>query len=233
MLVVVGAAGGVGCTTVAVALAAWSARRRSTLLVDLIGAVPTALGLSPGGPALAAWSATDAPPPSALLDLERAVGPGLSLLATDRPLPVTPVPAAGYGAGRQVALRFELLAALLAADGRAVIVDAGRLDAAPPPVVDAGHPTLVVARGRRRARGGEGPGGAMVGPGPRLDHRADGVVVIDERGRGPGAGRVAHALGVPLVARIPVHGSVVRAAEAGTLARRPPRALRPLRPLVP
>ena len=76
------AKGGAGTTTTAVALA--DIRRRShrttdTLLVDLAGDLPAALGLSDPDLGVTEWLASDAGP-EALTRIEREVADGVSLL---------------------------------------------------------------------------------------------------------------------------------------------------------
>ncbi|HYX44837.1 MAG TPA: hypothetical protein VE760_07320, partial [Acidimicrobiales bacterium] len=74
--------GGSGTTVVSAALALVLASAGQTLLADLAGDVPAALGLSgPGGPGLSDWLAAGRDvPDDALARLEVEVGPRLRLL---------------------------------------------------------------------------------------------------------------------------------------------------------
>src|SRR4051794_637388 len=102
------AKGGSGTTVVAASMAALLARRQPTLLVDLDGDLPAALGMADDDRAgVRDWlAAGDRVAPDALGRLELAAGPRLSLL---------PFGAAGAQA---VSGRADVLLALLAADGR-------------------------------------------------------------------------------------------------------------------
>lgn len=207
--------GGVGTTVVSVALATTLARIHAldggALLVDLDGDAPATLGLpDPRDPGLTGW--TTAGPDvaaDALARLELSVGPDLALLPRGRG---APGPAA----------RHEVLARLLAAEDRPVVVDAGVIGPDSPalPLVAEASRSLLVTRacylGLRRAID--------------LPVRPSGVVLLREPGRAMGRDDVEHVVGAPVVADIPVDPSVARAVDAGVLSRRIPRALaRPLR----
>lgn len=210
--------GGVGTTVVAVAIALLLARRDgAALLVDAAGDGPAVLGLpEPTGPGLADWLAVGAEvAPDGLTRVERAVTGGLGLIPRGgRPL-VRPD-------------RAEVLAGVLAAEPRSVVIDAGRLGAGGAGacggsedeevrriLASSAQPSLLVTRpcylALRRA----------------VDRpiRASGLVVVDEPGRALGAGDVAEVLGVPVVAEVPVDPGVARAVDAGLLASRFPRLL--------
>jgi len=205
--------GGVGTTVVSAALASTLARAADggALLVDLAGDLPAALGLpDPNDPGLSGW--TRAGPDvagDALARLELSVGRDLSLLprGRGRPGPVE---------------RHEVLARLLAADHRPVIVDAGVVDVDSPclSLLAEASRSLLVARAcyltlRRAAN-------------PPV--RPSGVVLITEPGRSLDRADVESVVGAPVVAEIPLDPAVARAVDAGLLARRLPRALeRPLR----
>lgn len=207
--------GGVGTTVVSVALATTLARVHAleggALLVDLGGDAPATLGLpDPRDPGLTGWTAAGADVAAdALARLELSVGPHLALL-----------PRGGGPPGP--AARHEVLARLLAADDRPVVVDAGVVGPDSPalPLVAEATRSLLVTRacylGLRRAID--------------LPVRPSGVVLLREPGRTMGREDVEHVVGAPIVADIPVDPSVARAVDAGVLARRIPRALaRPLR----
>jgi len=141
--------------------------------------------------------------------LELSVGPDLALLPRGRG---APGPAA----------RHHVLARLLAAEPRPVVVDAGVVGPDSPalPLVAEATRSLLVTRacylGLRRAID--------------LPIRPSGIVLLREPGRAMGREDVEHVVGAPVVADVPVDPSVARAVDAGVLARRVPRALaRPLR----
>lgn len=205
------AKGGVGTTVVAAALAVLlaGADDGGALLVDLDGEAPAALGLpDPPAAGLGAWFASgDAVPPDGLGRLEVPVGSGLSVLARGEG------PLGDLG-------RAELLAALLAAEPRAVVVDCGRLgggadDEVRRALAAAAPHSLLVTRpcylGLRRALA--------------LPVRPSGVVLVAEPGRALGADDVEHVLEVPVVLEVPLDPAVARAVDAGLLAARVPRSL--------
>ncbi|MBW8824913.1 MAG: hypothetical protein JF603_00980 [Acidobacteria bacterium] len=202
-----GAKGGSGTTVVAAALATLLARAQgAALVVDLDGDLPGVLGLpEPDGPGIAEWlAAGEGVPPDALGRLEVRVTAGLALL---------PAGAPGQWA---VEGRGDVLAALLAADPRPVVVDCGsqpvghRLAVA----AAAAHSLLVLrpcALALRRAQ--------------RSPLRPSGVVLIDEDGRALGPDDIEAALGVPIRAIVPWARSIARAADGGLLAGRLPGGL--------
>lgn len=202
--------GGVGTTVVSVALATTLARVHAldggALLVDLAGDVPATLGLpDPRDPGLTGWtSAGEDVAADALARLELSVGPGLALLPRGRG---RPGPAA----------RHEVLARLLGAEARPVVVDAGVVGPDSPglPLASEASRSLLVTRacylGLRRA--------------VDLPVRPSGVVLLREPGRTMGREDVETVVGAPVVADIAVDPSVARAVDAGVLARRVPRAL--------
>jgi hypothetical protein len=207
--------GGVGTTVVSVALASTLARVHAldggALLVDLDGDVPATLGLpDPRDPGLSGWTSAGAEVAAdALARLELSVGPHLSLLPR------------GRGAPGPVA-RHEVLARLLAAEARPVVVDAGVVGPDSPglPLVAEATRSLLVTRacylGLRRAID--------------LPVRPSGIILLREQGRTMGRDDVEHVVGAPVVADVPVDPAVARAVDAGVLGRRLPRALaRPLR----
>ena len=207
--------GGVGTTVVSVALATTLANVHAldggALLVDLGGDVPATLGLpDPRDPGLTGWTAAGPDVAAdALARLELSVAPHLALLPR------------GLGPPGPTA-RHEVLARLLAAEARPVVVDAGLVGATSSalPLVAEATRSLLVTRacylGLRRAID--------------LPVRPSGVVLLREPGRTMGREDVEHVVGAPVVADIPVDPSVARAVDAGVLAHRIPRALaRPLR----
>ena len=202
------AKGGAGTTVVSVSLAMVLARSHDagSLLVDLAGDVPAALGLAdPGDPGLSGWlTAGSAAPADALARLELGVGPGISVLAR------------GTGALTD-ASRAPVLAEVLAADPRPVVIDCGLISASPVAAVLAGAAThsLLVTRAcylalRRAAT-------ATVRP--------SGVVLVNEPGRALTRADVELVVGAPVRAEIAVDAAVARAVDAGLLAARLPRSL--------
>jgi hypothetical protein len=211
------AKGGSGVTVVAALLALARARADGeVLLVDLAGDLPAVLALGPlVGPGLGEWVAAPTAPPDALGRLEVPVVDGVTLLPRGR----------GTLAVRE---RTDLLASLLVADGRTVVVDAGVLapaageDDSPPaqPLVARADHSLLVIR----------PCYLAVQRAARLTLRPTAAIVVDEDGRALDAHDIANVLGVPVVATLPVEPAIARAVDAGLLVTRPPRrACRALR----
>lgn len=207
--------GGVGTTVVAAALATTLARIHAAdggaLVADLAGDMPVALGLpDPRDPGLTGWTAAgDDVAGDALARLELSVGPGLALLPRGRGRPGP-------------AERHRVLARVLGADPRPVVVDAGVVTAESPvlPLVGEATRSLLVTRacylGLRRAL--EAP------------VRPSGVVLVTEQGRSMGPADVESIVGAPVVAEVPIDPTVARAVDSGLLSTRLPRALeRPLR----
>jgi len=207
------AKGGSGTTVVAVALATVLSRSSpaGAVLADLAGDVPAVLGLpEPDGPGLLDWLAAGADVPvDALARIELAGPGGLRVLPRGRP---AASPEAGSGG------RGDVLAAVLAADPRPVVVDCGRVDAgdgSSAVVAAAAERSLLVLRpcflGLRRA--------------VDAPIRATGVVLLTDDARILGAADVEATLGIPVVARVRVNDAVARAVDAGLLAGRVPRTL--------
>lgn len=198
------AKGGAGTTVVAAALGLLHAsHQRGTVLADLSGDLPAALGSAePASPGLAEWSRAGDVPVDALARLELAIRPQLALLPR--------------GTGAFDTSRADVLAAVLAADGRVVVADCGTdPDDAAFAVALAADRSVLVTRpcflALRRAVGA------------RL--RPSEVVLIGEPGRALRAGDIATTLGVPVSAEIALDPAIARAVDAGLLARRLPRAL--------
>jgi hypothetical protein len=202
------AKGGAGTTVVAVALALVMARTapEGALLVDLAGDVPAVAGL-PDGPyavGVSDWL-REGPlvPADGLARLEIAVGRGLALLPR--------------GHGPLVVERAHALAALLSADPRPVVVDAGLVsgDGLAAVVAASAAESLLVTRpcflALRRA---------VVAP-----VRPSAVVLVAEEGRALTASDIEAALGVPVRAEVSVTAQVARAVDAGVLMARLPRSL--------
>lgn len=207
--------GGAGTTVVATALATTLARSRpdGVLLVDLAGDVPAALGLpDPRDPGASGWlGAGSDVAADALARLELDVGPGLALL----PRGCGPL-------GPAEAARGEVMAGLLAADHRPVVVDAGVVVGEGPAAAMAtvGTPSLLVTRACYLAlrRAATAP------------IRPSGVVLVSEKGRRLTRRDVEHVVGAPVVAEIAVDPRIAQAVDSGMLtARLPGRVERSLR----
>lgn len=178
-----------------------------TLLVDLAGDVPAALGVpDPGGPGLSDWLAAGADVPhDALVRLEVEVAPGLRLLGRG-----------GNGGEPAGAGRGEGLTAALAADRRSVVADCGRAEEDAQLAVAAGAGlSLMVLRpcylALRRA---------LAAP-----IRPSGIVLVGEDSRSLARRDVEEVLGVPVRAEVSYDPAVARAVDAGLLSTRVPRAL--------
>ena len=213
------AKGGSGTTVVAAGLAL--AASTPTLLVDLAGGLPVALGLpEPAGPGVADWLAANAAP-ARLASLELALTGSARLLPVGhRGPPGTPLSQAADGdvhsdLGEPVAARWRQLAERFVAERRLVVVDAGTH---PPPAALArvAHRSLLVTRNCFL-----GLHAAVVQP-----MRPTGVVLIEEPGRKLDAVDVEHSLGVPVEAVVLVDPAVARAVDAGLLLARLPTTLR-------
>jgi MinD-like ATPase involved in chromosome partitioning or flagellar assembly len=202
------AKGGSGTTVVAVALASLLARSAGeAVLADLAGDVPAVLGIQESrGPGLADWMAAgDAVPADALARLEIPGPAGLRVLPAGRAQSADVPPGRG-----------DVLAALLSADPRPVVVDCGATPAGPRLAVAATASTsLLVLRpcylALRRAQS--------------FPLRPSGVVLVDEPGRSLTADDIEAVLGVPVRAVITVEREIARAVDSGSFATRIPRRL--------
>jgi cellulose biosynthesis protein BcsQ len=198
--------GGAGTTVVAATLALLHARARpeGALLVDLAGDGPAALGLvEPDSPGLAGWLAGGADvPPDALDRLELEVAPGLRLLPR--------------GEGPLDPARADVLAHLLATDGREVVADCGR---------DPDGPALAIAATAGRSILVTRACFLALRRAATLPLRPSEVVLLTEPGRALGRAEVERAVGAPVVAEVAVDPQVARAVDAGLLSSRLPRGL--------
>jgi hypothetical protein len=198
--------GGAGTTVVAAALALVMARRAEGggLLVDLAGDCPAVLGLpDPVGPGVAGWLAAGPEiPPDALGRLEEPVAGGLSILPR--------------GAGELVEARGDVLAALLAADHRPVVVDCG---------TDPRGAPLAVAAGATRSVLVTRPCFLALRRALTVPLRPSEVVLLTEPGRSLTRHDVEECVGAPVVAEVAVDPAVARAVDAGLLATRLPLGL--------
>ena len=204
------AKGGAGTTVVACALALLLARAApgGALLVDLAGDAMAVVG-RPDDPETAGvgeWL-REGPsvPADALARLEIPVRDGLTVLPR--------------GSGPLVVDRVHALVALLAADPRPVVVDAGVVcgsgDGVAAIVTASASDSLLVTRpcflALRRA---------LIAP-----VRPSGVVLVVEEGRALTASDIEGALGVPVRAEVSVTAQVARAVDAGVFLTRLPRSL--------
>lgn len=198
--------GGSGTTVVATSLALLLGGRHAggALLADLGGDAPAALGLpEPDSPGLAGWLAAGADVPAdALARLEQQAAPCLAVLPR--------------GSGDLPEERAHVLAALLAADPRPVVVDCGAGPAGAALTVAAGATrSVLVTRAcflsLRRA---------LTAP-----LRPSEVVLVTEPGRSLTRHDVEECIGAPVVAEVAVDPLVARAVDAGLLAARLPRGL--------
>ena len=192
------AKGGSGTTVVTASLAL--SCPTDSLLVDLAGDLPTALGLAaPAGQGIGDWLASDAPP-TALADLAVEVD------RTTRLLP----------RGRAVDLDSPRWPELIdwLARRTAVFVDAGTGTPAAG-LLQGDVRTLLVTRacyvGLQRV--------------VATQCRPDGVVLVCEPGRTLRGADVERSIGAPVVASVSVDVAVSRAVDAGLLAARVPRLL--------
>jgi len=195
------AKGGSGTTVVSAALALVLTRRAPTLLIDLAGDAPAALGLAePSGPGVAEWLASPTADAAALLRL--------SVDATDA-LRVIP-----RGSGNIPGdARWGDLARALDGHGQ-VVVDAGT-GVPPAALLSAATHTLLVTRPcylalRRAVASGIQP---------------TGIVVVGEPGRALNSDDIERSLHAPVVAELQYDPAVARAVDAGLLASRLPRSL--------
>lgn len=225
--------GGSGTTVTAACLAAIAARSlgRPTLLVDLAGDAAAALGVDesvgvgvsdwltsvlavtagepvrsdvPAG-ATTRWASTG----PGLGDCEQRVDDVLSLLAWGDAPTARVDPAAG-----------ELLARVLEADGRLVIVDGGTLR----PDSTSTITRSVIARSARSLLVSR-PCYLTMRRATRCTTHVDGVVLLEESGRALGADDVASVVGAPIVARLRVEPQLARVVDAGLLSSRVPHGV--------
>ncbi len=196
------AKGGSGTTVVAAALALVLSRQRPTLLVDLAGDAPAALGLpEPAGPGLVDWLASTTADAAALQRLAVPATDALQLLPR------------GSGSASDAA-RWRDLAEALTATASTVVLDAGT-GAPPAELFAVASHRLLVTRPcylslRRAVASGLQP---------------TGIVLLDEPGRALAARDVERSLGAPVVAELAYDPAVARAVDAGLLASRLPRSL--------
>jgi MinD-like ATPase involved in chromosome partitioning or flagellar assembly len=195
--------GGTGTTVVSAAFALVSSRSRPSVLVDLGGDAPAALGMGePPGPGVHDWLASPGADGDALQRLLVPVTDGLQLLPR------------GRGQSAVPDQRWADLAVALAALAGTVVVDAGPGVPATELLGSAAHSLLVTRAcylALRRA--------------VSLDVQPTGVVLVAEPGRALTTRDVERAVGAPVVAEIPWDPAISRAVDAGLLASRMPKSL--------
>lgn len=206
------AKGGVGTTVVAASLALVLSRARASMLVDLCGDAPAALGMpDPTGPGVTDWLCS--------ADADAGTLRRLAVSATDTmcvlPRGASTAPHSGDGG-------WSRLAAALGHDEHTVVVDAGTGEP-PAGLVHAAEHSLLVTR----------PCYLALRHAVSLGVRPTGIVVLHEPGRALQAADIERAIGAPVVAELPFDPVVSRAVDAGLLASRLPRSMaQPLREAV-
>jgi hypothetical protein len=198
--------GGSGTSVVTAALSLILAGRqdRPVLAVDLAGDLPSVFGVpEPDRPGVAEW--LSAPGDVGADRLSR-----LTIEVVDK------VHLLPLGAGRAIAPveRWAELTTFLTSIDRDVVVDAGSLP--PADMARSADHSLLVIRAcylalRRAAQAPAQP---------------TGVVIVKEPGRALSSIDVVRALGVDVVAEIPLDASIARAVDAGLLSSRLPNSLR-------
>ena len=197
------AKGGSGTTVVSASLSLVLSHQRPTLLVDLAGDVPAALGLpEPAGPGLGDWLSSPTADADALLRL--------AVPATDT---LQVLPHGSIPVGR-ASPRLPALVAALQHFGHAIVIDAGT-GVPPAELFAAATHRLIVTRPcylslRRAVASGLQP---------------TGIVLVGEPGRALQSRDVERALHAPVVAEVDYDPSVARCVDAGLLAARLPRSL--------
>jgi hypothetical protein len=208
--------GGVGTTVVAAALALAATRRGKTvLLVDLAGDLASVLGVDGSGIGVSDWCCASGGAGVEALDrLTVEVAGGTRLLVRGGSSWSEAVPERLVGLGDDLAARPGV-----------VVVDAGDLwTAAPPvgppaglvdPLLGVAERSLLVTRacylGLRRLS--------------RQERRPTEVVLVVEPGRALDRHDVEAVVGAPVTIRVPMDPAVARSVDAGLLARRIPRSL--------
>lgn len=192
------AKGGSGTSTVA-ACAALDPQHR-TVLVDLVGDLPDLLGLPAAtGQGLSDWFASDASA-EAVLDLALDAGPTTTLVPRG-PSPLDPEH-----------VRWPELAAWLAEDHRwHAVVDAGLGE---PPLGLAGADSIRTVAVTR-------PCYLALQRAERFTTPPDGVVLIEEPGRGFVESDIERSFLAPVIAKVRFGADVARAVDAGLLAGLP------------
>jgi MinD superfamily P-loop ATPase len=202
MIIVWSAKGGSGATITACTLALRPLHGPS-LLVDLDGDVPAALGVAePSGPGVAEWLRSPTASGADLLRLAVMVNDDLCVVPRGGDIPAD--------------APWSRLAEALTSPNhhRQVVVDAGT--GAPPAALVAGaRESLLVLR----------PCYLAIRRAVRLHAEPTGIIVVADRTHALGARDVAASVGAPVVAELPFDPAITRAVDSGMLATRLPRTL--------
>lgn len=197
------AKGGSGTTVVAAAHALRVAVTSPTLLVDLDGDLPGALGTPTPDAGAAEWLAAGAGVPADALDrLALPIGPNLQFI--------------GRGDGPLDEARAPVLADLLVRSPHTVVVDCGSRPAgAARAVAKRAARSVLVTRACYLA----------VQRCASVDLAPTEVALVREPQRALSADDIAECVGAPIRMRVPIDPAVARAVDSGLLASRMPRAL--------
>lgn len=197
------AKGGSGATVLAAAHALRSAADGPTLLIDLAGDLPCVIGVPGADAGIAQWLAAGPQVPTDALDrIATPVAANLHLVCR--------------GPGVLDPGRADVLAGLLAATPRTVVVDCGTL---PGPVgravARAADRSVLVSRA------------CYVAVRRQMDHdlAPTEVALVREPLRSLDAADLTAALGAPVRTTVPFDPAISRAVDAGLLRTRLPRAL--------
>lgn len=197
------AKGGSGATVLAAAHALRVAVTTPTLLVDLDGDLPGALGAPTPEAGVAEWLAAGARVPADALDrLALPIGPNLQFI--------------GRGDGPLDEERAPVLADLLARSPHTVVVDCGsRPGGAARVVAKRADRSVLVTRACYLA----------MQRSASIDLAPTEVALVREPQRALGADDIAQSVGAPIRMRVSIDPAVARAVDSGLLASRMPRAL--------
>lgn len=203
------AKGGSGATVLAAAHALRVAVTTPTLLVDLDGDLPGALGTPSPEAGVAEWLAAGTRVPADALDrLAQPIGSNLQFL--------------GRGDGPLDETRAAVLADLLVRSPHTVVVDCGsRPGLAAQTVARRSDRSILVTRACYLA----------VQRSASIDLAPTEVALVREPQRALGPDDIARSVGAPVRMRVSIDPAVARAVDAGLLASRMPRAL--VRAVVP
>lgn len=203
--------GGSGVTVTAAVAADVMSRRRSTILVDLCGDQPAALGLAePSSEGVRDWLVK---PESGREELENLLVPvkkDLRLFPMGKaPYVTRGVPGFGYQTSRIA----ELATILADMDyDHEIVVDAGTAgvqDELVEALASEGRSFLVIR-----------PCYLALRKAVLAETKATGVIVLAETGRALSSDDVGHALNIPVIATVPVDPAIARSVDAGLLVHR-------------
>lgn len=207
------AKGGCGTTTVAASLGILDPHR-PTLLVDLAGDLPLALGLDAGDrPGVIDWLRSDAAPRQLDAIVHDLDGRSEILTARRGGLDGGSSPPDRPGHDAIEERRWARLATWLldrsTVDGRSVVIDAGTGDVGTGLLDACTHRLLVTRRCYLAVRHAEN---AAIPP--------TGIAVVSEPGRALSSRDVAHNVGAAVLAELPTDPAVARAIDSGLLHSR-------------